>query len=379
MKKQVCIAMLLAGGQGSRLGDLTRSLAKPAVPFGGKYRIIDFALSNCYNSGLYTVGLLTQYKPLELHRYVGVGTSWDLNRRGGGVYILPPYAGESSAQWYRGTADAIYQNINFVDSMNPDHVAVLSGDHVYKMNYADMLSLHLQKKADATIAVIDVDKKEASRFGIMSIDDEGKVTQFTEKPRYPNSTLASMGVYIFHWQVLRRYLLKDSQDPKSSHDFGKDVIPGMLKAGEKLYTYHFSGYWRDVGTLESYWEASMDLLDEGTGFDLYSPDWIISSENLALPPHYISPSGRVVRSLVSEACQIYGTVENSILFPNVLIEEGAVIKESVIMADARVSRGAAVEKAIIGGKTCVMPWQKVVPSKPGEIALLAGMPIFDMN
>lgn len=372
MKKIPCIAMLLAGGQGSRLGKLTRNLAKPAVPFGGKYRIIDFALSNCYNSGIYTVGVLTQYQPLELHKYIGIGNSWDLDRRNGGVYILPPYAREGGADWYTGTADAIFQNINFIDSMNPEHVAVLSGDHVYKMNYAKMLAFHVEKKADATIAVLNVSLEEASRFGIMSIDQNNRITKFEEKPKKPKSTLASMGVYIFHWQVLRRRLIEDSHNQKSSHDFGKDIIPNMLEEKEKLYAYHFDGYWRDVGTVESYWQASMDLLNESKGFELYNPDWVIGSESLALPPHYVSPRGSVANSLVSEGCQIYGDVSGSILFSSVVVEEGAVIKNSVVMAGSRISKNAVVEKAIVGSETCVMQGQKVGSSEPdANIAVVA--------
>ena len=371
MKKNSCIAMLLAGGQGSRLGSLTKTLAKPAVPFGGKYRIIDFALSNCYNSGIYTVGILTQYQPLELHKYIGVGSSWDLDRRGGGVYILPPYAREGGAEWYSGTADAIYQNISFIDSMNPDHVAILSGDHVYKMNYARMLSFHIEKKADVTIAVINVDKKEANRFGIMSTDKTARVVDFEEKPEQPKSTLASMGVYVFHWQVLRRYLVEDNKNSKSSHDFGGDVIPVMLKAKEKLYAYPFEGYWRDVGTVESYWQASMDLLGGDSFFDIDSPGWIISSENLALPPQYIGSCGRVSRSLVSEGCRIYGDVESCVLFPSVIVEKGAIVRNSVIMAEARISKGAVVEKAIIGNKSCVMQYQKIQPGETGDIMLFS--------
>ena len=366
MKKSSCIAMLLAGGQGSRLGKLTRNIAKPAVPFGGKYRIIDFALSNCYNSGIYTVGVLTQYQPLELHKYIGIGSAWDLDRRNGGVYILPPYATEGGAEWYRGTADAIYQNINFIDSMQPDHVAILSGDHVYKMNYAKMLAFHMEKKADATIAVIDVPLEEASRFGIMSADEDKRIVKFEEKPKNPKSTLASMGVYIFHWQVLRRYLLEDSISIKSSHDFGKDIIPSMLKGKEKMYAYPFSGYWRDVGTVESYWQASMDLLSEGKLFELYDPDWVIGSENLALPPHYVGPEGNVKKSLVSEGCNIFGKVSGSVLFSSVVVEEGAVVSDSVIMAGSRISKGARVQRAIVGHNTCIMANQSVGSDDPDE-------------
>ena len=359
MKKKSCIAMLLAGGQGSRLGVLTKNIAKPAVPFGGKYRIIDFALSNCYNSGIYTVGVLTQYKPLELHTYIGIGNAWDLDRRYGGVYILPPYAREGGADWYRGTADAIYQNIHFIDRINPEHVAVLSGDHIYKMNYAKMLACHKEKNADVTIAVINVPKEEASRFGIMSVDGNDRIAEFAEKPKKPKSTLASMGVYIFHWQVLRRYLLEDSQDQKSEHDFGKNIIPAMLARKEKLFAYNFEGYWRDVGTVDSYWQASMDLLADNPEFDCDDPDWIIGSANLALPPHYINKSASVTRSLVSEGCQVYGQVENSILFPYVVVEENAIVRNSVIMSKGRIGSGARVEKAIVDYKTYVMQGAEV--------------------
>ncbi len=372
MQKQSCIAMLLAGGQGSRLGALTRNVAKPAVPFGGKYRIIDFALSNCYNSGIYTVGVLTQYKPLELHTYIGIGSAWDLDRRNGGVYILPPYAREGGADWYKGTADAIYQNINFIDSMSPEHVAILSGDHIYKMNYAKMLAFHKEKKADATIAVLDVPLEEASRFGIMSADKNGRITEFAEKPKKPKSTLASMGVYIFHWQVLRRYLLEDSQHNDSEHDFGKNLIPAMLERKEKLFACSFNGYWRDVGTVESYWQASMDLLTDNPEFDLYDPDWIIGSVNLSLPPHYISKEANVARSLVSEGCQIYGKVENSVLFPYVIVEKDAIVRNSVIMARARVGRGAKVEKAVMGYKTYAMQGAEIGSESPdAEVTVFA--------
>lgn len=354
MIKKDCIAMLLAGGQGSRLGNLTKKIAKPAIPFGGKYRVIDFALSNCYHSGIYTVGVLTQYRPLELHNYIGIGSAWDLDRRHGGVFILPPYASEKKAEWYSGTADSIYQNINFIDMVNPEHVAILSGDHVYKMDYHQMLRFHKEKNADVTIAVIDVPMEEASRFGIMSIDENKQVTEFEEKPKKPKSTLASMGVYIFHWQVLRRYLIEDRKNEKSSHDFGKDVIPSMLANKEKLFTYRFDGYWRDVGTIDSYWQANMDLLEDPSWFETENPSWIVGSENLDLPPHFIGETGSISHSLVSEGCQIHGTVENSILFPCVIVEKDAVIRNSVVMAETHVGEGAQINKAIIGKRNFVM-------------------------
>ncbi len=371
MKRPACIAMLLAGGQGSRLGALTKKIAKPAVYFGGKYRIIDFALSNCYNSGIYTVGVLTQYQPLELHKYIGIGTSWDLDRRNGGVYILPPYASEGGADWYQGTADAIYQNISFIDSMNPEHVAILSGDHIYKMNYAKMLEFHNEKKADATIAVINVSLEEATRFGIMTTDKNNKITEFAEKPKKPKSTLASMGVYIFHWQVLRRYLIEDRNNLKSSRDFGKDIIPTMLANKEKLYAYAFDGYWKDVGTVESYWQASMDLLYDNPPFDLNTPDWVIGSENLALPPHYISKNAKVACSLISEGCQVYGTVDNSILFNSVYIEEGAVVKDSVILPNSRIGKNAVVTKSIIATDTYVMQDKKIGSENSANVTVYA--------
>lgn len=366
MVKRDCVAMILAGGQGSRLGSMTQKIAKPAVPFGGKYRIIDFTLSNCYNSGIYTVGVLTQYQPLELHTYIGIGAPWDLDRKHGGAFILPPYASAKKAEWYSGTADAIYQNINFIDRMNPEHVAVLSGDHIYKMDYSKMLRFHKEKNADVTIAVIDVPLEEASRFGIMSTNENGQITEFAEKPKKPKSTLASMGVYIFHWQVLRRYLLEDYENAKSSHDFGKDVIPCMLKRKEKLFAYRFDGYWRDVGTVESYWQASMDLLDDEELFNLDDPEWIIGSENLDLPPHFVGETGKVSRSLVSEGCRIHGTVENSILFPKVIIEKDAIVRNSVVMPESHIGEGVEVDRTIVGNRTFIMGSKKVGHSDPNK-------------
>ena len=359
MSSQECVAMILAGGQGSRLESLTKRTAKPAVPFGGKYRIIDFALSNCYNSGIYTVGVLTQYQPLELHNYIGIGSAWDLDRRQGGVFILPPYASEKKAEWYSGTADAIYQNMNFIDQVNPEHVIILSGDHIYTMDYSKMLFFHKEKSADVTIAVINVPQEEISRFGIVSVDENRKVTEFEEKPQESKSTLASMGVYIFHWQVLRRYLIEDRKDEKSSHDFGKDVIPRMLGRNEKLFAYPFDGYWRDVGTIDSYWQANMDLLEEHSGFDLGDPNWVIGSENLDLAPHFVGETGMIKHSLVSEGCRIHGLVENSIIFPSVVVEKGAIIKNSIVMAESHIGAGAQINKSIIGNKSFVMGSKKI--------------------
>lgn len=339
--------MLLAGGQGSRLGVLTQDIAKPAVPFGGKYRIIDFALSNCRNSGLDTVGVLTQYKPLALNSYIGIGSAWDLDRKDGGVFVLPPYAREKEAEWYRGTADAIYQNINFVDSFDPHYVLILSGDHIYKMDYDKMLQFHKEKQAEATIAVIEVPWEEASRFGIMNTAPDNRIVDFTEKPQKPKSNLASMGIYIFNWPTLRKYLLADGQDNSSSHDFGKDIIPKMLTAKQQLYAYSFNGYWKDVGTIESFWEANMDLLKAHPELELHDLSWRIYSVNPTRPPHYLAHGSKVKRSIVSEGCLIYGEVEHSVLFPGAYIGPGAKVKDSIIMPRVRVKAGATVEKAII--------------------------------
>ncbi|HEY3424584.1 MAG TPA: glucose-1-phosphate adenylyltransferase, partial [Negativicutes bacterium] len=331
MRKKECIAMILAGGQGSRLGSLTKKLAKPAVPFGGKYRIIDFALSNCRNSGMDTVGVLTQYQPLALHSYIGIGASWDLDRKDGGVFVLPPYARENKAEWYKGTADAIYQNINFIDLVNPNYVLVLSGDHIYTMNYEIMLEYHKAKKAEATIAVIEVPWEEAYRFGIMNTAASGRIMDFAEKPEQPQSNLASMGVYIFNWKLLRKTLEEDSRDSNSVHDFGQNIIPKLLAAGQRLMAYPFSGYWKDVGTVQSFWEANMDLLADEPELDLYDPQWRIYAVNPTRPPHYVGAAAKVTRSLVSEGCAVFGEVDHSVLFPGVHIGEGASVKDSVIM------------------------------------------------
>lgn len=347
MHKRECVAMILAGGQGSRLGVLTRDLAKPAVPFGGRYRIIDFPLSNCYNSGIYTVGILTQYKPLALHSYIGVGSAWDLDRMNGGVYILPPYARETNAEWYMGTADAIYQNMNLLDELNADNVLILSGDHIYKMNYAKMLREHKAKQADATIAVIDVDLSEASRFGIMNTRADGTIYEFEEKPANPKSTLASMGIYIFKWAELKEALVEDRKNSDSEHDFGKNVIPLMLNKGKVMQSYAFSGYWKDVGTIESYWQANMDLLGENLELNLYDTDWIISSVNPSLPPHFVAKEAKIRNSVLAEGCRIYGTVENSVVFSSVVVEEGAVVKDSVVMSGTVIAKNSKVNRAVL--------------------------------
>jgi len=352
--------MLLAGGQGSRLGLLTKQLAKPAVPFGGKYRIIDFALSNCHNSGIDTVGVLTQYKPLALNSYIGIGSAWDLDRNNGGVFVLPPYVREHGGEWYKGTADAIYQNINFIDMFMPEYLLVLSGDHIYQMDYSLMLDYHKEKQADATIAVIAVPWDEASRFGIMNTDANHRITDFAEKPKQPKSNLASMGIYIFSWPVLKQYLLADGEDSKSSHDFGKDIIPEMLASEQNMYAYPFSGYWKDVGTVASFWEANMDLLTDPPAFDIYDPSWRIYSVNPVRPPHYLSPEAAVQCSVISEGCQIFGQVQHSVIFPGVYIGAGARVTNSVIMPEARIEANAMIDKAIIGSKATIKEGCRIV-------------------
>ncbi len=348
MPKKKMIAMLLAGGQGSRLGVLTKSMAKPAVPFGGKYRIIDFPLSNCVNSDIDTVGVLTQYEPLALNAYLGSGQPWDLDRMNGGVFVLPPYVSGSTGQWYSGTANAIYQNIPFIDQYDPEYVLILSGDHIYKMNYAKMLAFHIKKKAEATIAVLTVPMEEASRFGIMNTDDEDRIIDFEEKPKAPKSNKASMGIYIFNWKTLRPYLVADEQDTSSAHDFGKNIIPNLLRSGANLYAYGFTGYWKDVGTIRSLWEANMDLIGADPEFRLADKSWKIYSKSPAMPPHYIGAEASLNNALVSEGCVVYGSVERSVLFTGAHVGKGAVIRDSIVMPNAEIGDGAIVTKAIIG-------------------------------
>ena len=352
MKKN-CIAMLLAGGQGSRLYALTQNVAKPSVPFGGKYRIIDFPLSNCANSGIDTVGVLTQYRPLQLNSYIGNGQPWDLDVTDGGVYILPPYqsAGEKGS-WFSGTANAIYQNMGFIENYDPENVLILSGDHIYKMDYADMLREHLEHDAACTISVLQVSMEEATRFGIMNLGEDGYVCEFEEKPRHPKSDLASMGIYIFNWKKLREYLIADENDPTSSKDFGKNIIPKLLCAGEKLWPYRFSGYWRDVGTITSLWDANMDMLST-TLINLYDPSWPISSRSPICPPHFTGENAHINHSIVTEGCEIDGTVENSVLSSAVRVGTGANIIYSVLMPGAVVEEGVTVEYAIVGENTVV--------------------------
>ena len=346
--RKECVAMILAGGQGSRLGVLTRYRAKPAVPYGGKYRIIDFPLSNCTNSGIDVVGVLTQYEPFVLNSYIGNGAPWDLNTNNGGAYALSPstHIGDTG-NWYLGTADAIYQNIRFIERFAPEFVVILSGDHIYKMDYSDMVRFHKENDADATIAVMPVPIEEASRFGILGTDDHNRVTEFVEKPANPPSNLASMGIYVFSWEKARRYLEADAADANSSHDFGKDVIPAMLNAGENLYAYRFEGYWRDVGTIDSLWEANMDLLDESSELDMSDESWKIYSRNPNLPAARIGSGAKLEDSMVAEGCEVEGDVYHSLLFQGVRVGNGARIVDSVVMRGARIGAGAVVERAVI--------------------------------
>lgn len=364
-QKNDCISMLLAGGQGSRLGILTKRIAKPAVPFGGKYRIIDFPLSNCVNSGIYTVGVLTQYQPLELNDYIGNGEPWDLDRSNGGVHILSPYQKIEGTEWYKGTANAIYQNINFIDKYKPEYVAILSGDHIYKMDYSEMLSYHKEKNAACTIAMLEVEWEEASRFGLMIVNEDGTIKEFEEKPEVPHSNKASMGVYIFTWEKLRKYLIEDEANKESSNDFGKDVIPTMHKAGEKLVAYPFKGYWRDVGTIDSLWMANMDLLSPTSGIELNDPSWKIYARSPSAAPQYISKEAKVENAMISEGCEINGDVDFSVLFSNVTVEEGAVVHDSIIMPGSVIKKGARVEYAIVA-EDAVIGEDAVVGARPED-------------
>lgn len=352
MKKE-CVAMLLAGGQGSRLYALTSRIAKPAVPFGGKYRIIDFPLSNCINSGIDTVGVLTQYQPLVLNEYIGNGQPWDLDRSFGGVHILSPYQAKRGSDWYKGTANAIYQNLPFIKMYNPEFVLILSGDHIYKMNYSKMLAEHIRTGAACTIAAYEVPLADASRFGILNTNADGSIYEFEEKPKKPKSTLASMGIYIFTAEKLYKYLEEDDENPASQNDFGKNVLPAMLNAGEKMFAYSFSGYWKDVGTIASLYDANMDLLGERPEFDITDTGWRLHSRNPIAPPHYIGENGKVVNSIVSLGCVIEGEVENSVLSNNVVIKKGAVVKNSVIFSDTVIEEDARIECAIIDEQVSV--------------------------
>ncbi len=363
------VAMLLAGGQGSRLGVLTKSIAKPAVPYGGNYRIIDFPLSNCVNSGIYTVGVLTQYQPLELNDYIGNGQPWDLDRQNGGVHVLSPYEAIGSKEWYKGTANAIYQNINFIEKYDPEYVVVLSGDHIYKMNYAKMVDFHEKNKADCTIAVLEVPWEEASRFGILATDESNKIYEFAEKPAEPKSNKASMGVYVFSWDKLKKYLIQDENTPGSANDFGKNIIPTMLDAGERMFAFPFEGYWKDVGTIDSLWEANLDIINPNVELDLSDTSWRIYSRNPVSPPHYIGKRAKVELSSVSEGCEIEGNVDYSVISSNVKIEEDADIRYSVIMPGAIIKKGAKVYYSIVAEDAVVEEGAQV-----GEIPELLDNP-----
>ena len=364
--KKECVAMLLAGGQGSRLYALTHDMAKPAVPYGGKYRIIDFPLSNCVNSGIDTVGVLTQYQPLALNDYIGNGQPWDLDKLNGGAHCLPPYQTALGAEWYKGTANAIYQNIPFIERYDPDYVIILSGDHIYKMDYNEMLEFHKKKKADATIAVLDVPLEEASRFGIMTADENSRITEFEEKPKEPKSTLASMGIYIFTWSKLKQYLIDNENDETASKDFGKNIIPDMLANGEVMVAYPFDGYWKDVGTLDSLWEANMDLLNPNIPIDLYDPDWKMYSKNPIMPPQYIGPDAVIENSMVTDGCVVNGKVDFSVIYEGVTIESGATVTDSIIMPGSVIKSGAIVEYAIVG-ENCVVGAGAQIGARPETV------------
>ncbi|MDG4656416.1 glucose-1-phosphate adenylyltransferase [Ectobacillus antri] len=362
--------MLLAGGKGSRLSALTQNLAKPAVSFGGKYRIIDFTLSNCTNSGIETVGVLTQYQPLFLHSYIGIGSAWDLDRNNGGVTVLPPYAESSGVKWYKGTASAIYQNLNYLKQYEPEYVLILSGDHIYKMDYSKMLDYHMEKDADVSISVIEVPWDEASRFGIMNTNEDMDIVEFEEKPQFPKSNLASMGIYIFKWSVLKEFLEMDARNPESSNDFGKDVIPLLLEENKKVVAYPFSGYWKDVGTVKSLWEANMDLLDEESTLNLYDRDWRIYSVNPNHPPQYIAPTANVEESLLNEGCVVEGEVKHSVLFQGVTVGQNSRITDSVIMPGASIGKYVTIERAIVAPGMVIEDGSVIKPLKNMEDVVL---------
>ncbi len=369
MKKEM-IGMILAGGQGSRLKEMTKRIAKPAVPFGGRYRIIDFALSNCTNSRIDTIGVLTQYRPFQLNAHIGVGAPWDLNHANGGVFMLPPHETETDAAWYRGTAHAIYQNIEFIDRYNPEYVLILSGDHIYKMNYDKMLQFHKKTEADCTIATLEVPWEEASRFGILNTDADFNIEEFDEKPANPRSNLASMGIYIFNWSVLREYLLSMEAAEMPSDDFGHDVLPKMLADGKKMTAYPFKGYWKDVGTLDSYWEANLDMICPKHELKLHDRSWIVYSQSSDYPPQKINASGSVKHSVIVDGCEISGTVNNSVLFPGVIVEAGAVVEDAVLMGNVHIKKGAVVRKAIVVETATVEEYQRVIGEE--EVVLHLG-------
>ncbi|WP_068618925.1 glucose-1-phosphate adenylyltransferase [Paenibacillus tuaregi] len=365
MNKKEVVAMLLAGGQGKRLKGLTKTLAKPAVYFGGTYRIIDFPLSNCSNSGIDTVGVLTQYEPLVLHSYIGVGSDWDMERKDGGVFVLPPHEREDGSSWYRGTADAIFRNLKFIEQYNPEHVLILSGDHIYKMDYDAMLEYHKAKNADCTISVINVTTEEASRFGILNTNEDLSIYEFEEKPKHPKSTLASMGIYLFKWDVLKKHLYEDERNPESSFDFGKDIIPLMLSNGKVLYAYPFEGYWRDVGTVQSLWQSNMDLLSDEPPLDLNDPSWRIYTRSPNQPAQYIAPEAEVSNSMINEGCVVHGLVDHSVLFYGVEVGTGSVITDSVIMPNVKIGNNVRIHKAIIN-ENLVIPEGTVLEPNPKD-------------
>jgi glucose-1-phosphate adenylyltransferase len=370
MVQKKCVAMLLAGGKGSRLSSLTKELAKPAVAFGGKYRIIDFTLSNCTNSGIDTVGVLTQYQPLVLNSYIGIGSAWDLDRLNGGVTVLPPYSEASGVKWYTGTASAIYQNLNYIKQYQPEYVLILSGDHIYKMDYSKMLDYHVEKDADVSISVIEVPIEEASRFGIMNTNEHLDIVEFEEKPQFPKSNLASMGIYIFKWSVLKEFLEMDDRNPESSNDFGKDVIPLLLEEKKKIVAYPFQGYWKDVGTVKSLWEANMDLLNEESELNIYDRDWRIYSVNPNQPPQYIAPTAIVEDSLINEGCVVEGYISHSVLFQGVTIGEGSFIKDSVVMPGCVIGRDVKIENAVVAPGMVVADGTVLRPEKEYEEVIL---------
>ncbi|WP_339277758.1 glucose-1-phosphate adenylyltransferase [Paenibacillus sp. FSL W8-0426] len=370
MAKKEVVAMLLAGGQGKRLKGLTKSLAKPAVFFGGTYRIIDFPLSNCSNSGIDTVGVLTQYEPMVLHSYIGIGSDWDLDRKNGGVYVLPPHERENGSNWYRGTADAIYRNLNFIEQFDPEHVLILSGDHIYKMDYERMLQYHKEKNADCTISVIEVPLAEASRFGLLNTDETYRIHEFEEKPPVPKSTLASMGIYLFKWDVLKRFLIHDEQQPSTSYDFGKDIIPLLLAHDKSLYAYPFKGYWKDVGTIYSLWESNMDLLHEEAPLNLNDPDWRIYTRNPNQPAQYISPSAKLRSCIVSEGSVVHGEINHSVLFYGTEVGEGSLIVDSVVMPGVRIGRNVRLHRTIVAEGLVIPDGARLSPEDERDVLLV---------
>ena len=365
------VCMLLAGGQGSRLKALTRNTAKPAVPFGGKYRIIDFALSNATNSDIHDIGILTQYKPFRLNEHIGIGAAWDYDRTYGGLRLLSPFYSEEGGRWYDGTANAIYENMTYLDNLNPKYVLILSGDHIYKMNYNELLDVHIRKGAEVTIAVMEVPWDEAPRFGIMNTDEEDRIIEFEEKPAKPKSNLASMGIYIFNWPTLRKALIEDYKDKNSTYDFGHDIIPKMLKAQMPLYVYRFKGYWKDVGTIKSYWEANLDMIDPNNGLNIYEKNWRIYTSAKNLPPHFIAQEAEVSNSLVNEACRVYGKVQHCVLFTNVTVEEGAEVRDSVILSGSVIQKGAKVVHAVVGENEVIRAGQEIGEDTSGAVYLVA--------